>query len=128
MKTNQIILESDYNKMLNNLFSYRCIQHNAKYCVVFGAINIHLNDIKTGGVKVIFNWRSYSYDGLCRVFDALKWENNMKTVIYHRNPTPQEVKFGEGAIHWIEIPKSVCCKKSGELKLWCKYMGERYYL
>jgi len=52
----------------------------------------------------------------------------MKTYQYHRNPTPHETKFGEGAIHWIEIPESVCRKKSGELKAWCNYLGERYYL
>ena len=49
------------------------------------------------------------------------------TVQYHREPNAYEIKFGEGATHWIDIPESVCRKQNGDLKKWCNYMGERYY-
>jgi len=74
MKTNRIILESDYDEILKENYGYKCVQHNAKYCAVFGAINVHITNIKTGGEKTLYNWKSYSYDGLCRVFDTLKFE------------------------------------------------------
>lgn len=41
-----------------------------------------------------------------------------KTIEYWRNPTPYEIKFGEGAIHWLEVPVRLVRKKDGSLKKW----------
>ena len=50
-----------------------------------------------------------------------------KTVTYHRQPNDFEIKFGEGAIHYIDFPESFCKKKNGDYKKWLIYNGERYY-
>lgn len=54
-------------------------------------------------------------------------KHNDGTVNYHREPTKSEIKFGEGATHWLDIPESVCRKQNGDLKQWVMYQGERYY-
>lgn len=52
-------------------------------------------------------------------------------VIYHRNPTPGEVKFGMGAIHYAEFDRDDenIVKKDGTLKAWFKSPNDnlRYY-
>lgn len=55
-----------------------------------------------------------------------------KTVEYWRNPTPYEIKFGEGAIHWLTIELKYVTKKDGTLKRWTlnpynKTDKKRYY-
>ena len=55
-----------------------------------------------------------------------------KTVEYWRNPTDWEIKFGEGAIHWLTIDIKDVTKKNGELKKWTynpynKNDKSRYY-
>jgi hypothetical protein len=54
----------------------------------------------------------------------------MKTYTYHRNPTPFEIKFGEGAIHYADFNETICKKKNGDLKKWLisPYDKRRYYL
>lgn len=47
--------------------------------------------------------------------------------VYHRGPTPYEIRFGEGATHYCEIPYSVCKKLDGSFKQWCVFGGLRYY-
>lgn len=43
----------------------------------------------------------------------------MKTTVeYYRNPTAYEIKFGEGATHWLTVLKSDVTKKDGSLKRW----------
>ena len=49
------------------------------------------------------------------------------TITYHRNPTRDEIAFGYGAIHYCDIPKSVCLKKDGRPKRWLVYKGSRWY-
>lgn len=50
-----------------------------------------------------------------------------KTVSYWRHPTPAEIKKGEGAIHWLEVPISkVLDKKNKKLKKWFIHNGLRY--
>ncbi|KAF5065901.1 hypothetical protein DSECCO2_268920 [anaerobic digester metagenome] len=44
----------------------------------------------------------------------------MKTVEYHRKPTAGEVKFGEGAIHYLTIDVKDVTKADGTLKRWTK--------
>jgi len=53
----------------------------------------------------------------------------MKTYTYHRNPTKYEIKFGEGAIHYIDFDESICMKPNGDLKQWLisPFDGLRYY-
>ena len=41
-----------------------------------------------------------------------------KTIEYWRHPTPFEIKFGEGAIHWLEVPIELVRKTDGTLKKW----------
>ena len=55
-----------------------------------------------------------------------------KTVEYWRNPTPYEIKFGEGTIHWLTIEIKHVTKKDGTLKKWTlnpynKNDKSRYY-
>lgn len=54
---------------------------------------------------------------------------DVKTVQYHRNPTPSEVRFGHGAIHYRDFPVEECVKPDGTLKKWfvAKDDGLRYY-
>lgn len=53
----------------------------------------------------------------------------MRTVTYHRKPTPREIKFGHGATHYKDFDVSFCCKKNGDLKKWfvCPIDVLRYY-
>lgn len=47
----------------------------------------------------------------------------------HRNPTPAEIRFGYGAIHYKDLPKILFTKPDGTLKRWtvCPIDGLRYY-
>lgn len=49
--------------------------------------------------------------------------NNEKTTIeYWRHPTEAEIKFGEGAIHWLTIDIEKVKKPNGKLKkMVCPY-------
>ena len=52
----------------------------------------------------------------------------IKTVEYHRNPTPWEIRFGEGAIHYLTVEADKVRKKDGNLKRWFVHTdGLRYY-
>lgn len=53
--------------------------------------------------------------------------NRMYT--YHRNPTPEEIAFGVGAIHYLDFPGTMCLKKNGKPKKWLvnPVDGLRYY-
>ena len=44
----------------------------------------------------------------------------MKTVEYHRKPTAWEIKFGEGATHYLTINVNDVTKADGSLKRWTK--------
>ena len=51
-----------------------------------------------------------------------------KTITYHRKPTKVEIKFGYGAIHYLDVPETLVRKKDGNLKKWFIYKdGLRYY-
>jgi hypothetical protein len=59
---------------------------------------------------------------------------NIKTVEYHREPTESEIRFGEGATHYLTIDLKtdsylVYNKKTGKLKKWfvSPWDGLRYY-
>ncbi len=43
---------------------------------------------------------------------------NIKTAEYWRNPTPSEIKSGEGAIHWLTVDISKVRKPDDSLKKW----------
>jgi len=53
----------------------------------------------------------------------------MNTITYHRKPTPREIKFGEGAIHYKDFDMDLCIKKNGNYKMWlvCPIDKLRYY-
>ena len=42
--------------------------------------------------------------------------STIKTMEYHRNPTKWEIKFGEGALHYINVDIKIVTKKDGTLK------------
>ena len=50
-------------------------------------------------------------------------------VTYHRNPTPSEVRFGNGATHYRDFTVSECCKPGARIpKRWfVADDGLRYY-
>jgi hypothetical protein len=53
-------------------------------------------------------------------------------VVYHRNPTASEIKFGHGAIHYAEFDRdddNIIHPKTKKLKAWFKspHDGLRYY-
>lgn len=50
-------------------------------------------------------------------------------IVYHRNPTKAEVKFGYGAIHYAEFTAEEACFTGTKiLKKWLKGIdGLRYY-
>ena len=43
---------------------------------------------------------------------------NKKTIDYWRHPTKREIKFGEGAIHWLTVDIEKVQKSDGSLKKW----------
>lgn len=49
-------------------------------------------------------------------------------VTYWRHPTPDEIKFGYGAIHYLSVPMSEVMKPDGKLKKWFVKDGLRYNL
>lgn len=50
-----------------------------------------------------------------------------ETMEYYRKPTPGEIRFGEGALHYLGIPLAECVKPNGDVKRWVKISGIRYY-
>lgn len=55
---------------------------------------------------------------------------NPENVVYRRNPTPSEIRFGHGATHYAEFSREECTDpKTGKLKKWFKspYDNLRYY-
>ena len=51
------------------------------------------------------------------------------TIEGHRNPTPSEIRFGEGATHYKTMPLDQWLKPDGTLKYWtvCPFDGLRYF-
>ena len=41
---------------------------------------------------------------------------NEQEIEYHRNPTPSEIRFGEGATHYRDFNINQCLKSNGKLK------------
>lgn len=54
---------------------------------------------------------------------------NKQTIEAHREPTQGEIKFGEGATHWLTVALSCILNKKGNIKKWFIYPkdGLRYY-
>ena len=70
-----------------------------------------------GGAATINNHLNY-----------LIMETIKRKTMYWRNPTKWEIKFGEGAIHYIEIDIERVIKPNGTLKKWFIHSdGLRYY-
>ena len=46
--------------------------------------------------------------------------SNSYSVVYWRNPTPSEIRFGQGANHYAEFCRDDCTKPDGSLKKWFK--------
>lgn len=51
-------------------------------------------------------------------------------LVYWRNPTPGEIRFGHGATHYKEFEPEIFNGKNGKPKKWlkCPYDGLRYNL
>lgn len=54
---------------------------------------------------------------------------NTQGIEAHRPPTKGEIKFGEGATHYLTVALSCILNKKGEIKKWFVYPGDklRYY-
>ena len=51
--------------------------------------------------------------------NTLPVRDDAKKVTYHRNPTPSEIRFGNGATHYRYFTVSECCKPGTQtLKRW----------
>ena len=52
-----------------------------------------------------------------------------KPIRYHRSPTPSEIRWGSGAIHYKDIDLEYCLKPDLTIKKWlvCPHDGLRYY-
>ena len=59
---------------------------------------------------------------------GLPWNGGNYTITAHRNPTPSEIKWGYGAIHYRDFDMADWLKPDGTLKTWIKADdGLRYY-
>lgn len=73
------------------------------------------------------SWRTGFRNGcLTKTNDDME---TIKTVEYWRQPTDWEIRFGEGAIHWLTVNVDDVRKPDGSLKRWFvnKADGLRYY-
>jgi hypothetical protein len=53
---------------------------------------------------------------------------DVQTIEGHREPTPEEIRFGHGATHYRTFPVSVWLRPDGTAKRWIKADdGLRYY-
>ena len=60
--------------------------------------------------------------------DYVICKTDIGMIEYHREPTKDEIKFGEGAIHYLEVDEKTVMKKDGTLKKWFIHRdGLRYY-
>lgn len=52
-----------------------------------------------------------------------------RSITAYRKPTPSEIRFGYGATHYKDFPRSIWTKPNGDLKRWitCVIDGLRYY-
>ena len=58
----------------------------------------------------------------------MKWNGLHNEIKAHRNPTPSEIKWGYGAIHYRTFDLLEWLKPDGTLKRWIKADdGLRYY-
>ena len=59
----------------------------------------------------------------------LPFRQDVKTITAHRNPTPSEIRFGYGAIHYADFDVELFKHKDGKPKKWIKSEldGLRYY-
>lgn len=80
---------------------------------------------------------SYSYDSKASFIvdrtialrERIKEVRDTEVMLtYCRNPTPGEIKFGEGATHYKDFPVNVAVKKNGQIKktIKCPYDGLIY--
>jgi hypothetical protein len=51
----------------------------------------------------------------------------MTAITYYRHPNAAEIKFGEGALHYLDIPVSECTRIDGTVKSWVTICGMRYW-
>lgn len=59
---------------------------------------------------------------------GLPWNGLNDTITAHRKPTPSEIKWGYGAIHYRDFDVEYWLKPDGTFKTWIKADdGLRYY-
>lgn len=64
---------------------------------------------------------------LKELFKVLDITPRNTRVKYWRQPTPGEIKFGEGAIHYIDFEECFCWHdEKDEPKKWLMFEGLRY--
>lgn len=50
---------------------------------------------------------------------------NTQEIEAHRPPTERELKFGEGATHYLTVALSCVLNKQGDIKKWFVYPGDK---
>ena len=131
MKTNVLLLKE---KDRNDVFAYFPDMGNKKYwCVSYSIIGQHSHcsiEYKNECKEANYN----EYLELLKELVRMGYHNlnvlNNQQFEYHRKPTAGELKFGEGATHYLSLPLSdIGITKTGYLKKWfvSPYDGLRYY-
>ena len=54
---------------------------------------------------------------------ALPIRDDVTVITYHRNPTPGEIRFGHGAIHYRDFTPSECCHRNTRILSRSSYRG-----
>lgn len=65
-----------------------------------------------------------------RIRDRLPLRDDVERVTYHRAPTPSEIRFGHGAMHYRNFTPVECCHAGTRIaKRWfVADDGLRYYI
>lgn len=74
-------------------------------------------------------WYIKLKDGRSLYFVGADLDFEYHTLTVWRNPTPSEIRFGNGATHYKDMPIELWKRKDGSLKFWtvCPNDGLRYY-
>jgi hypothetical protein len=62
-------------------------------------------------------------------YDFFRQRSGSDSLTAHRKPTPSEIRWGYGAIHYKDFPRELWVKPDGSIKQWlvCPHDGLRYY-
>lgn len=95
--------------------------------------NSYEADVKITNNGISTHWLSLNTESANELVKWLKENYRIvetpQMITLHREPTPSEVRFGEGAIHYKDFERSFVTRRDGSLKLYvvCPQDGLRYY-